>query len=40
MPTYYVLSTISGEHKDAEPIRVLTIIIKKFEKLYKNRLEV
>jgi hypothetical protein len=40
MPTKYVLPTISGDHKDAKPTRVLTSIIIKLEKLQENKLEV
>jgi hypothetical protein len=40
MPTKYVLLAISGDHKDAESIRVLTTRIIKLEKLHDNILEV
>jgi hypothetical protein len=33
MPTKYVLPTISGDHKDAEPTRVLIARIIELEKL-------
>jgi hypothetical protein len=33
MPKEYVLMAISGGHKDVEPTRVLTSIIKELEKL-------
>jgi hypothetical protein len=33
MPTKYVLLTISGDHKDVEPTKVLRTIITKLEKL-------
>jgi hypothetical protein len=39
MPIEYVLPVISGNHIDAKPARVLTIIITKLEKLHENRLE-
>jgi hypothetical protein len=39
MPIKYVLLTISGDHKDVESTRVLTIRITKLEKLHDNRLE-
>jgi hypothetical protein len=40
MPTKYVLSVISGDHKDVEPTKVLTTRIIKLEKLQENKLEV
>jgi hypothetical protein len=40
MPTKYVLSDISGDHKNAEPTKVLTTRIIELEKLQENRLEV
>jgi hypothetical protein len=39
MPTKYVLSAVSGDHKDAEPISVLTSRIIELEKLQENKLE-
>jgi hypothetical protein len=39
MPTKYVLSTISGDHRDVEPTKVQTARITKLEKLQKNKLE-
>jgi hypothetical protein len=33
MPTKYVLSTINGDHKDAEATKILTTRITKLEKL-------
>jgi hypothetical protein len=39
MPIKYVLPAISGDHKDVESTRVLTIIITKLEKLHDKRLE-
>ncbi len=39
MLTKYVLSTISGDHIDAKPTRVLTTRITKLEKLQENKLE-
>jgi len=35
----YVLSTINGDHRNAEPTRVLTTRITKLEKLQQNKLE-
>jgi hypothetical protein len=35
----YVILTINGDHKDAEPTRVLTTRITELEKLQENRLE-
>jgi hypothetical protein len=40
MPRKYVLPTISGDHKDEKPTKVLTAMITKLEKLQENRLEV
>jgi hypothetical protein len=40
MPTEYVLSTISGDHRDVEPTEVQTTKITGLEKLQKNKLEV
>jgi hypothetical protein len=39
MPIEYVLSVISGDHINVEPIRMLIAIITKLEKLYDNKLE-
>ncbi len=39
MWTEYVLSVISGNHKDAEPIRVLIVRLIELEKLLENKLE-
>jgi hypothetical protein len=39
MPTKYVLLAISGDHRDAEPTRVLTTKIRKLKKLQENKLE-
>jgi hypothetical protein len=39
MPTKYILSAISGDHKDVEPTKLLITIITKLEKLQENRLE-
>ncbi len=39
MPIEYVLSAISGDHKDVEPTRILTTRIIELEKLQKNKLE-
>jgi hypothetical protein len=39
MPTKYVLLAINGDHKNAEPTRVLTTIITKLEKLQEKKLE-
>jgi hypothetical protein len=39
MPTKYVLSTINGDHIDAEPTRVLIAKITKLEKLQESGLE-
>ncbi len=39
MPKEYVLPSISGDHIDVEPTRVLTSIITKLEKLQENKLE-
>jgi hypothetical protein len=36
----YVLLAISGDHRDAKPIRMLTTRIIELEKLQENRLEV
>jgi len=35
----YVLSAISGDHRNVEPTKVLTTRITKLEKLRENRLE-
>ncbi len=35
----YVLLAISGDHKDAEPTRILTTRIIKLDKLQENRVE-
>jgi hypothetical protein len=35
----YVLSVISGDHRDLEPTKVLIAKITKFEKLQENRLK-
>jgi len=40
MLTKYVLLAINGDHKDAEPTKVLTTRIIELEKLQENRLEV
>jgi len=40
MPKKNVLSTISGDHKDAELTKVLTTRIIELEKLQENSLEV
>jgi hypothetical protein len=40
MPIEYVWLTISGDHKDVEPTRVLIARITKLEKLQENILEV
>jgi hypothetical protein len=39
MPTKYILSTISGDHEDVKPTRILTTRIIESEKLQKNCLE-
>ncbi len=39
MLTKYVLSTISGDHRDAKPTRMLTTRITKLEKSQENKLE-
>ncbi len=39
MPTYYVLSVISGDHIDAEPPKVLITKSTQLEKLEENKLE-
>jgi len=39
MPTKYVMLTISGDHRDAKPTRVLTTRITELEKLQENKLE-
>ncbi len=39
MPTKYVLSAISGDHRDVKPTKVLTTRITEVEKLQENRLE-
>jgi hypothetical protein len=39
MSTKYLLLTISGDHKNAEPTKVLITKITKLEKLYENKLE-
>jgi hypothetical protein len=39
MPTEYVLPTINGDHRGAEPTKVLTAKIIELEKLQKNGLE-
>ncbi len=39
MPTKYVMSTISRDHKDAEPTIMLTTNFTKLEKLQENKLE-
>jgi hypothetical protein len=38
MPIEYVLSTISGGHRDVEPTKVQTTRITKLEKLQKNQI--
>jgi hypothetical protein len=40
MPIEYILSTISGDHKNVELVRLLTNTITKLEKLRENRFEV
>jgi hypothetical protein len=35
----YVILAISGDHIDAEPTRILIVIITKLEKLQQERLE-
>jgi hypothetical protein len=39
MPTKYVLVVINGNHRDAEPTKMLTAIIIELEKLQENKLE-
>jgi hypothetical protein len=39
MPTKYVLSTISGDHINVEPTKVLITKISKQKKLHESRLE-
>jgi hypothetical protein len=39
MPTKYVLPTISGDHKDARPTKILIARITELEKLQDNILE-
>jgi hypothetical protein len=39
MPIKYVISIISGDHKDAKPTKVLTTKIIEREKLQENELE-
>jgi hypothetical protein len=39
MPTKYVLVAINGNHRDAEPTKMLTTIIIELEKLQENKLE-
>jgi hypothetical protein len=40
MPIEYVLSVISGDHRNVEPTRVLIAKIGKLEKLQEKKLEV
>jgi hypothetical protein len=39
IPIEYVLSIISGDHKDVEPTKVLITRITNLEKLEENKLE-
>jgi hypothetical protein len=39
MPIEYVMSTISADHRDAKPTRVLTTKIIELEKLHVNKLK-
>jgi hypothetical protein len=40
MPTKYVMLTFNGDHKNANPIRVLTNRLKELEKLQTKILQV
>jgi len=39
MPTKYVLPIISSDHRKGNPMRILTSMVSKLEKLQENRLQ-